>query len=269
MKKKFILLYLISVICLLFVACSTPGNSADKNKAAILTETEMEQLYSDPESFKGRTVGIYGQIFSLQENDDGVTYLSVWTDPENSERNILITCSQPDSTVKNGDCVRVTGTVQGTAEGENASAVSENAPSILADSTEIVDYTEAFSPALYTYRFRNKVQKQHGYSVKVTKVELAEKETRVYLTVKNNGSDKFSLYSYDSILTQDNEKFEEQINFYADYPEIRNYLNTGESCDGIICFPAIENSDFKLILEGSSENYDETFEPFTFDIPLN
>lgn len=96
-----------------------------------------------------------------------------------------------------------------------------------------------------------------------------EKETRVYVKVENNGSDKFNMYSFNSRILQSGRQFDSAHNYAADYPEVQTGLSVGVTTEGIFCYPAIENASFQVVLEGRSENYREDFSPFTFDITVD
>lgn len=98
------------------------------------------------------------------------------------------------------------------------------------------------------------------------KVELAEKETRVYLKVENAGSSNFNLYSFNAKIIQNGKQYEEETNFSADYPDVQTDLSVGVTTEGIFCFPAIEQADFQIVLEGSSDNWEEDLQPYTFPL---
>ena len=83
--------------------------------------------------------------------------------------------------------MHISGSVSGKYEGENALGSKITAPAIVADSVEVVTYQEACAPTLYTVTVQTAAQTQCGYTVSVDSVELAEKETRVAVTVTNNG----------------------------------------------------------------------------------
>ena len=268
MKKKILTFCLAAIMCVSFVACgnsSTNGSSEEQEK---MTTEEIEQLHSDPGKFKGRSIEIYGQLLDSPEKDSDGIYFQMWADPENYDLNTIVYFNDPNFKVEAEDYVKVAGTVDKEFKGENALGGTITAPTIIADSVEVVSYVDAVAPALHTYEFDNLTQDQYGYSVKINKVELAEKETRIYLTVNNNGSDKFSLYSFDSSLIQSGKQLNEQDNWSADYPEIQTDLNVGASTNGVFVFPAIENANFQLILEGYSSNFNEDVKPYTFDIEI-
>ena len=57
-----------------------------------MSEDEITQMYSDPDSFKGRTLELYGRVFNEPEYDDDGVYFQMWGDPENGERNTIVAC---------------------------------------------------------------------------------------------------------------------------------------------------------------------------------
>ena len=61
----------------------------------------------------------------------------------------------------------------------------------------------------------NNTIEQYGYSVTVQSVELAEKETRAYISVTNNGSSEFSLYGFNMVLIQDDTQYKYAPNYKA------------------------------------------------------
>ena len=112
----------------------------------------------------------------------------------------------------------------------------------------------------------NETQTQYGYSVTLQKIELAEKETRVYLKVDNQGADTFNVYSFNAKITQAGKQFEEQYNWNTEYPKIQSNLLIGNSTEGIITFPNLNDSVFTVIIDASSDNWEEDIKPYTFNI---
>lgn len=233
-----------------------------------LTDSEIDQLYTDPEKFKGRTVTLVGQVLFTPEKDEDGIYFQMYADPENYERNTVVSYQGTDISIDSDNYVRITGTVHGKLDGENAFGSSVSAPIIFADSVEILSYMDAIVPTIKSVEPTDATQEQYGYSVTVTKVEFAEKETRVYLTVQNNGSSNFSLYSFNAKIIQNGKQYEEELNFLADYPEVQSDLSPGVTTEGIIAFPAIEQADFTLAFDAYSDNWEEQFDLYSFDISV-
>lgn len=245
-----------------------PSKTDAASKSDFLTEAEIKEMYSNPSKFKNRSVELIGKVFSTPEYDSGAVYFQMWADPENSELNTIVKYEDAQIDLNDGDYIKMAGIVRGEYEGENAFGAQILAPQIEANTLEVVSYQDAIAPPFLTVIPKTPTQTQHGYSVTIEKVELAEKETRVYIKVENNGAAKFSLYSFNSYIIQNGKQFEEEANYAADYPKVQTDLNVGVSTEGIFCYPAIENGSFDVVLEGSSENYSEKLEPFSFDFSV-
>ncbi|MBC8533626.1 DUF4352 domain-containing protein [Yeguia hominis] len=233
-----------------------------------LSDSEIDQFFTNPNQFKGRTVTLIGRVFVSPEKDEDGIYFQMFADPENYERNVVVSYQDSDASIATNDYVRITGTVHGKFKGKNAFGASVTAPSVFADSVEVLSYMEAVVPALRIIEPKDCTQEQCGYSVTVDKIEFAEKETRVYLTVRNGGSGNFSLYSFNAKIIQNGKQYEEEINFAADYPKIQTDLAPGVTTEGIIAFSAIEQADFKLTFDAYSDNWEEQLDPYSFDIPV-
>lgn len=244
---------------------SEPAGTGD---SAPLTADEMDQLYTDPKKFEGRSVTLTGKVFGSPEKDGEGIYFQIFADPEKYDRNTAIVYKSTDVSVSADDYVRITGRVQGNLKGQNAFGGSVSAPAILADSVEVVTYMDAVVPTIKSVELSGVTQDQHGYAITVEKVEFAEKETRVYVSIQNNGSSNFTAYSFNTKIIQNGKQYEEARNFFADYPEIQTDLVPGVTTEGIIAFPAIDQADFKITFEGRSNDWQEDIETYSFDIPV-
>ncbi len=235
------------------------------DKIVPIAGDEVKGLYADPKSYQNKVVELYGKVFTVPQQDQDNTAIQMWGDPKNSNNNVVVYIPDRNFEVKSGDYVRIIGKVGEEFKGNNAFGGGVTAPTVYAKECEVVSYIEAVSPALSTIEV-NQTIAQLGYAVTVQKVELAEDETRIYVKVENNGSDKFSLYSFSSLLVQNGKQFQEQSNWDADYPDIQTDLLVGNTTEGIIAFPKIEKADFAIVLEGHSGNYREDFEEFRYEI---
>ncbi len=250
------------------VSSEEPESSEAEVDTSPLSEMEIKEMYTDPDKFEGRTVTLSGQVFSDPERDDNGVYFQMFSDPENNEGNTVVAYLVPDFELESDDYVKLTGMVAGKFEGENAYGGSVTAPQIIATTLEKASYAEVVAPALKAVELKDATQTQYGYTVSITKVEFAENETRVYVTVKNDGSDIFNLYSFNTKIVQNGKQYEEDSNYDADYPEVQTDLLPGVTTEGIIVFPKLEQEDFRIVLDASSENYDEDIEPYAFDVTV-
>lgn len=281
-----VVVFILIMIITLAISSATGGNSSGRTDPAgssvsetvssaegagdsePLTADEMDQLYTDPKKFEGRSVTLTGKVFGSPEKDGDGVYFQVFADPEKYDRNTVIRCQSADVSVSSDDYVKITGTVQGNFSGQNAFGGSVSAPVVLASSVEVVSYMDAVVPTIKSVEPSGATQDQYGYVITVDKVEFAEKETRVYVTIQNNGSSNFTAYSFNTKIIQNGKQYEEARNFSADYPEIQTDLVPGVTTEGIIAFPAIEQADFQITFDARSSDWQEDIETYSFDISV-
>ena len=267
-----------AALFLFFIAgCSsgpTSSNSSSTEPSATpdpvvrepLTDAEVKKMYSSPDEYKGAFVNLSGVVFSNVEYDENGVYFQMWGDPENSNLNTVVGYPDPNFELESGQYVKLTGIVSGEFVGTNAFGGQISAAMIAADSLEISNYQDVVAPTLATASATVPTVEQLGYSVTVHKAELAENETRLYISATNNGSSEFSVYTFNMIIVQNGRQYEEEYNFSADYPELQTNILPGVTTEGVVTFPPMENAPFQLIIEGRSGNWDEDLENYVFDI---
>ena len=235
---------------------------------APLTEDEIKRMYSSPEDYIGRTVELVGQVFAGVDYDEDGVYFQMWADAENFNNNTVVAYLDPSFTVEDNQYVRVKGTVADVLVGENMMGATVTAPLIRADELAVLTYKEAVMPTIAVAEAMTKTIEQRGYSVTVQTVELAEEETRAYISVTNNGSSTFSLYEFNMLLIQDGTQYEYTWNFMADYPELQTDIRPGITSEGVVVFPAIKEAPFQIIMEGDSGDWNEELEEYIFDFNI-
>ena len=234
-----------------------------------LPKEEFVKMISNPDKYKGEKVDFYAKIFVEPERDDEGTYIQAFADPKNSDQNVIIGVPDPKLDVKNQDIIHVVGTVKESFEGENALGGTVTAPVIIADKVEKTDYVTAFSPPLKTIEV-NKEINQHGYIVKLNKVEIAEDETRAYVSIINKSNEKVYFWDHNAKLLIGNAQHEKADNFEAGYPEVPSDILPNTTVEVIVPFPAIDANEkiVKFYFEGGSDNYNIQINPFQFDVNL-
>ncbi len=231
-----------------------------------LTEDEIQSLYSDPEKYKGRHIRISGVVSSFPETDGIGVYFQISQSAASYEKLTYVEY-YGEQDVKRGDYIVVDGEVYDKYEGINLSG-SINLPSIISDRIEISTYQEALSPTEKEIGV-NEAQKQYGYEIKIEKIEFSPIETRVYITINNDGNSKFYAYPFNMRILQGRSQYEYQNNLEAAYPKLQTELLPGASTIGVVCFPAIsQTDDFKIYIEGKSQNWKEEIEEYIFDIKV-
>lgn len=243
------------------------GDSGGAPKEKVFIEKEqISDLYSSPKDFKGKYVELTGQVFTDPDTKDDMVALQMWQDPKNSEHNTIIVASKDIAgDIKSQDYIKVTGYVEDEFKGENMMGGEIIAPQIVAEKIEKSSYQDVMSPTNKTIDV-NKTIDKNGVKVTLSKIELADNETRAYLSIDNQSGESYSFYSFNSRIIQGTKQFKEEANYESGYDEIESDIPSGVKEDGIICFKAIENNNFKFICEGQSENYELDGDTFTFEI---
>ncbi|WP_231272604.1 DUF4352 domain-containing protein [Clostridium botulinum] len=270
MKIKKIIATICSTLMLVaLVGCGSAKESTSNKNAKQLNKAEFEQMYSDVNKFKGDKVDFFAKVFINPEKDAKGICFQCYAN-NNDKLNTVVGANDAKLDIKEGDIVHVVGTVKDKFEGENALGGKIAAPVIAADKVEKTDYAKAFAPAIKTIKVDKEIN-QNGYIIKLNSIEIAEKETRVNLTINNNTKNKINFYAFNSKLTQGSKQVPEgEKNFDAKYKEIQSEIMPGVKEDGVVLFKAIDQKGdtLKFNFEGSSENYELQFKPFTFEVNL-
>lgn len=207
-----------------------------------------------------------GVVFNTVEYDEDGVYFQMWGDPENSDLNTIVTYPDPNFALESDQYVKLTGTVMGEFTGTNAFGGEISAAVVTADTLEISTYQDVVSPTLATASADVPTVEQLGYSITVQKAELAENETRLYISATNNGSANFTIYSFNMTIVQDGHQYEEESNYDADYPELQSDIRPSVTTEGVVTFPALENAPFQLIIEARSDDWDEDIQDYVFNL---
>lgn len=269
--KKYLFLVLTLASALFISACGdTNGQEGQKNKQEtnkVLAEEDFAKMYTKPKDYKGYELTFTGKVFTTPEKDEDGIYLQVYADPANNEYNTLVAYANPTFDVQADEYITVKGTVKDEFKGENALGGTIIAPMIVASTIEKVDYITAVAPTLDTLEINQEID-QHGLKINLEKIEFAKTHTRVYLTATNDSSDSVSLFQYSAKLIVGNKQYEQESIYEADYPELQSDILVGVESEGIMTFPALDptTTSLQFILEGSSDNWEIDFDPFTFKV---
>lgn len=270
--KKIIIF--VGIILVLIISFSVFGNKDSEvepiydkdNKPVYINKESINDIYSDAEKYKGQFIDISGKVFN-KKTEDGITLLQINADVDNSDDNTLI-YYQGKTDIKNDDFIKVAGYILGTSEYSNALGGDVSAPKIMSTKLQKSTYLDVARPTIKQVKYSDKVINQSGYKIEITKVEFAKKETRVYVTASNNASDDFSIYTYSAVATQNGKQYEYDSNYDAGYEELSSELKPGITSKGILTFPAMDQSNFTIIIDGSSDNWDIDLKDFKFDLEV-
>ncbi|ARK20335.1 hypothetical protein [Sporosarcina ureae] len=279
-KKRF---YVGSALAVLLLAgCGTDEVKEEKNdtaqeveetqadgKGKVLAAEDFDKMYTNPKKYKNYEVSYIGRVMNTPEKDDDGVYLQVYANPEKYEQNTIVFYPDASLSVSDEDYLKITGIIKDEFKGENMMGAELTMPMIEATELEIIGYTDAMAPTLQTIEV-NEMKEQHGYEMKVEKVELSEKQTRVFITITNTSSEKVSFYSFNSKLVADGKQLENESDYESDLEEPQSEILPGTNTSGVVIYPPLSEdiTEFQIYAEGSSDNYENTIEPFRFDVSV-
>lgn len=258
LHKKPWFIGLIVVIVLIFIGIIGGFRKTD---TSLIPAKEINNLYANPDEYKGRTVKLTGQVFSIEKDGDS-TFIQLYHDVENDNQNTVVISNDPNLKVSDDDYVRVEGSVDGEISGENMLGGEISCPQISATKVEKINVTEAI-PAEKTVKV-NKTIAKGNYKATVKKVDFTGQNARIYLNIKNNSSEDFDNYPDQGTIIQDGKQYKAEYN--SNYPDINTSIKPGVSSESIIIYKGIKQSDFKYTFDGYDSEYNDM--KFNFDIKI-
>lgn len=253
-------------------SCANNGSGETSQKVnsnsekIYVSENEINNIFANANDYKGKYVKLAGKVFASPEVGNGKTTIQMFCDPENGNQNVYIIFKTNTCDIQNGDYILVDGLIKGDETGRNLFGGVVTALKIESDSIEKSNYIDVMSPTIKEL-IVNQSQEQYGYSISIDKIEYAEKETRLYITVTNNGNSKFNFYSFNAKIIQNGKQYEQQMNYYADYEEVQSNLLPGTNSSGIISFPALDATmQLQIYCDGNSDSWDEEIKDYVFEI---
>ncbi len=249
--------------------------------ASYLTDNEMIQLFFTPGTFEGKAVQLSGMIYAEPQYEGDQVTLEIWNDPENAAKRFVVSLKNPTEQFASNQYVLVDGIVTGEAaddvsdESGNTSSnaavtVSSTAvPKIEAKSVTLSSYQDVVAPTQKEVTFGTNIE-QNGYQMTLDTIEFADSETRIYVTLKNNGAATLQLSASDATLVQNGTTYEQQSHVNSDYQLLPAELTSGAETTGVLVFPAMDDSiDFQLQFDVTSLDSSETLTPYQFNIHVN
>lgn len=241
-----------------------------------LSAEESGKLFTTPKKYLSHCVTLYGKIFAGPDYYDDVFQLLLYGDPQNYGKMFYVYYNADDEAfdqgLQQGDIIQVTGTLDNAVDEDGNFVDTPFVPVIGAKSIEKVEYAQAFSKPLKTVE-KEQSKTQYGYQVKIDRIEFAEDETRLYMTVVNHGSGEFSVSSYRAKMLKDGAQYEGQPNYIADYPQLSSDLMPGLQTEGVMTFPGLAdlNGSVQFIFDAyaaSAWKNDEDLKPFEFTVEI-
>lgn len=229
-----------------------------------ITRADWDQVVAQPDGFEGRAAkGITGKVFVLERDAEALA-LQMYTDDDYGDGNTLVAVLESNADgVQEDDFVRVNGTVGPEFTGENAFGASLTAPTIKADSVEVITPLEAAPAPVATTQVRRS-QTQSGVTVSLRKVERLERGGRISLTVRNRSGSEISVYDSNAKFIQGGKQQDPESSFSIELPSLEGDIQSGVTDDAVLLFERMRPGPARLVLEWYSSDYTSSTSPFEF-----
>lgn len=196
----------------------------------------------------------------------GEIHLQGYEDFAKQEHPTVVVVSDNKVKYEDGEYIKVKGKVLGKAQVVDEESTEMTAVKLEAKKIQKIKSTDAI-PAEETLDIGYDV-KVKGVSATVQKVDLTSDETRVYIKVKNGTKKNIEIYPDQSILSQDGNDYESDLdNYLYDDVHMQKNIKAGSSISGVIIFKRIDsNLPFTFTLEGADNEGNELELPFSFEM---
>ena len=251
-----------AVVAVIFAMNGKVKPKVDVNGNPLFVEL-TDEVYTNADEYLGYYVAVKGKVFQNLGDNGETRGIQVWIDPANCEQNMMIHYTTSES-FQNGDYVICTGYIKEIHTYTNTYGTELSVPLLYSTDLKSASYIEVMSPTVSSIIPKNLKYEKYGYSVTLDKVEFAENETRLYLTVTNNGNATLYVDTDSSVIVQKGKQYNSVTNYDAEYEEVPYNLNKGATASGIVVFPAINNDTFKYVMRLHSDNFDEEFGEVVF-----
>ena len=229
--------------------------NAEEEKSALdyIDQSDIHKVFGDPYSYIGKHIIIVGQVMNTYK-EGSITTVQAWHDIDNLSED-FITYIADSNNFKNDEIIIVDGEIEGVFRAENIFGGEISEPQIKAESITKSTYAEAVAPALET-REINKGVTEADVTLTVLRIEFAENETRIYVTLENKSGYTVNAYTNGARVVQEGKQYDADYNWKAGYPTI-DRVSDNASSEGIICVKALEpQKSITLHVDASSDNWD-------------
>jgi hypothetical protein len=267
MKHKQIL-FAVLVVFLIVPAlsgCSLSGAKPqyDKdNNPIFVSDTKLEDIYTDTKQYYGQFVTLLGVVTEApQAEGSGFSFkMSAVLDSDSQDTSIF---TKEDPGVQAGDGIKVTGYVYSVKDVKNAAGQSVRLPVVYGQTIVSATWDEIYGPVLAAFSFADAYIDMDGYRIAVTKVEFAQRETRVYVTASNGGTSPFTVYAQSAVLTQNGTQYA-VVSVRDEFSD----LAPGLSGSAALIFPAVDAANFKLYIDANADHDQMDIGDYEFDLTV-
>lgn len=223
------------------------ADAASADEMSLIAPGDYTQLTRNPNDYQDMSVSCSAQIlYDPQYTDEGIYFVFRSASPKEDTPMLYGIAfwagEEEDLRLRDRSFVTLHGTVMGEHSYTDSYGYEDACPAIYLTNLEQSSYAEIYAPALTILSFDNCVSTVENCTVQVFKCEFAESETRVYLTIDNNGSSPISFIPSECVVQQANKKYPWKENLDADYPQFSGSLQPDEKKHMVLTFSSLDAS---------------------------
>lgn len=210
-KTKLIIIITISFLSVTGIAfwfLKQPKTVAKLAENQAITDVGFNTVYSSIKKYTGTKVKWGGRVFTEPEKDGSTIYFQMF-EGDDADHNVMVSAPDFNGELKEDDYIVLEGTIGGLWKGKNSFNADIDAMKIIASKIEAGSKSKVLAPADKIVPI-NDTKDVSGFMITLDRIEIAEKETRVYLKVKNGTSEEVSFYTYGAKLVQGTTQLESQ-----------------------------------------------------------
>ena len=224
------------MICFL-AGCGTQRETTSEERTYV-SEAELEQVYISPDDYKGKYIKVSGRVAQDSRVQEDEIYFEMYADPH-GYNNVTEIYYLGENNFELGDVVTVDGKITGSHVYINTYGNEVVALKIESDNVIEGNYIDCFSPTIKEVIIEETID-QYGYAFTINKIEYAEEETRLYVTITNDGDAELDVSEDRIIMVQNQKQYECQSNQFAKYESIDTSLYPNTVTSGIVTFPSMD-----------------------------
>lgn len=240
------------------------SNGIAVTKQLGFTNQNIRPLFENPDYYTGMPVNLVGRIKNVVDITERNTKfaLSVRVNGESRERTTIVIFNRPHHAIPVAFNIEIKGSIQG-FEVEKGQRI----PIIVADKLEAMEDPWSFLAPSQFYAYPNKAVRQKDKIVELEKVEFSDRETRLFVNIRNEGPSNDVVVLSNPIAKQGIRELKELNNNYGVDNHNVFQLIPGQEVKVVLFLQPLD-SKFKSarFILGSSNDVLMGQQPYIFDV---
>lgn len=237
----------------------------DDGTPTYISDYNYDSLWDDADQYKGYFIDLVGEVVTTV-NDNNNKYVQIYCDPDYFEKNTIVLYNTDDD-YDAFEYIKVTGYINGNTSYKAVSGKILTAPLITATKIERTSSYEADYPTIKSVVYTDKSITKNNITVAITKVDFAQKQTRVYLTIKNDNEDTFEIGKDESYIKQNGIEYDNKDVTLINFDKLDSRVYNGDTITGVLTYPNIESYTFNYDIKLYQITIDDAID-FNFDLEV-